>query len=133
MSKYLQFTELTFADRETLLRALADCGYGDAAVEEGQSLPLYGYLGDRRDETAEIVIRRQHLGRSSNDVGFQLTPTGYVPVVSEYDRSYLHGGKFLTKLRTAYGEHAAQSLARRVHGAVTRKVEGTKVKITIRR
>lgn len=130
MSKYLTYTDITFANRELLLQALADCGY--STVEEGQALPLYGYQGDRRDETAEIVVRRQHIGRSSNDVGFKLTEAGYVPIVSQYDQRFMHGGKFIPKLRTAYGERFAAQLSRNVHGTLTRTTEGSKVKIVIR-
>ncbi|HET8629280.1 MAG TPA: hypothetical protein VFL91_17805 [Thermomicrobiales bacterium] len=68
MSKYLTFTDVVFKDRGLLLAALAALGYRE--VEEGEALPLYGYRGDRRPETAELVVRRRHVGRLSNDVGF---------------------------------------------------------------
>src|SRR4051794_9957402 len=90
MSKYLTFPEVLFKDRRLLLAALTDLGY--AAVEEGEALPLYGYQGDRRPETAQLVVRRRHLGSASNDVGFTRMPAGYVPIVSEYDQRTLHGG-----------------------------------------
>ena len=131
MSKYLQFPDVVFKNRESLLAALADCGY--IRVEEGTALPLYGYHGDRRAETAELVVRRQHIGSASNDLGFTLTPQGFVPIISEYDRATMHKGKFLAILRTAYHEHAAQKLATSLHGTLTRKVEGGKIKILIRR
>src|SRR5438876_10120610 len=102
MSKYLVFPDIVFKDRRLLLAALADLGYGE--VEEGEALPLHGYQGDRRPETAEIVVRRRHLGSASNDLGFARTAAGYVPVVSEYDQRVLHGGRFLVRLRTAYSE-----------------------------
>lgn len=130
MSKYLTFDQVTFADRDCLIEALSDCGY--AEIEEGESLHLYGYAGDRRDETAEIVVRRQHLGRASNDLGFKRTEGGYAIIISQYDQRALHGGRFIPKLRTAYGERMAARLAQNVHGTLTRKVEGGKVKILIR-
>jgi hypothetical protein len=67
MSKYLLFADIVFKDRRLLLAALADLSYTD--VEEGQALPLYGYLGDQRPETAAIVVRRRSLDAASNDLG----------------------------------------------------------------
>jgi hypothetical protein len=130
MSKYLIFDEFVLKDRRLLLAALADLGY--AEVEEGEALPLYGYQGDRRAETAEIVVRRKHLGSASNDLGFARTPDGFVPIVSEYDQRVLHGGRFLAKLRTAYSERVVEEVRRRLHGTTRRTVEGSLVKITVR-
>ena len=130
MSNFLAFPDVIFKDRRLLLAALADLGYTD--VEEGEALPLYGYQGDRRPETAELVIRRQFVGSLSNDVGFVRTPKGYVPWVSEYDQRTLHGGRFLVKLRTAYNERVVEEVKRRLHGTARRTVEGTVIKVTVR-
>lgn len=130
MSKYIVFQDFAFKDRRLLLAALADLGYTD--VEEGESLPLFGYRGDQRPETAEIAIRRQHLGSASNDLGFARTPQGYVAIVSEYDQTVLHGGRFLVNLRTAYSEHVVQEVKRRLHGTVHRTVEADRIRISVR-
>jgi hypothetical protein len=130
VSKYLLFADIVFKDRRLLLAALADLGYTD--VEEGQALPLYGYLGDQRPETAAIVVRRRYLDAASNDVGFVHTTAGYVPVVSDYDQRVLHGGRFLAALRTAYSERVVAEVARRLHGTSRRTVEGSVVKIAVR-
>ena len=130
MSKYIQFDEILFKDRRLLLAALADLGYRD--VDEGEALPLHGYQGDRRPETAELVVRRHHLGRLSNDLGFARTPAGYVPIVSDYDQRALHGGRLLPKLRAAYSERVVAELQRRLRGTARRRVEGGLLKITVR-
>ncbi|MCC6176287.1 MAG: DUF1257 domain-containing protein [Chloroflexi bacterium] len=130
MSKYLTFPEIHVKDRRLLLAALAEIGFPD--VEEGDRLPLYGYQGDRRPETAEIVVRRQLIGHASNDLAFALTPSGYVPVISEYDERMLLAGQFLTRLRTAYGEAVVEEVRRRLHGTSHRTVEGGVVKIRVR-
>ena len=130
MSKYLTFTDLVFKDRALLIGALHDLGYGE--VDEGEALPLYGYHGDRRPETAEIVVRRRHLGSLSNDLGFTRTEGGYVPIISEYDRSALHGGRFLAELRTAYSERVVAEVARRLRGSVQRTSEGKLIRIRVR-
>ena len=130
MSKYLTFPEIVFKDRRLLLAALAEIGFAD--VEEGDQLPLYGYQGDRRPETAEIVVRRQLIGPASNDLGFARTPNGYVPIMSEYDERTLLAGQFLPRLRTAYGEAVVEEVRRRLHGTTHRTVEGGVVKIRVR-
>src|SRR5581483_12511644 len=58
--------------------------YGTATTQFTQAchdkpVHLYGYLGDARPETAEIVLRRFHIGRGSNDVGFKLGADGTYP------------------------------------------------------
>ncbi len=130
MSKYLTFPDMIFKDRRLLLAALAELGYTE--IEEGEALPLYGYHGDRRAEMAEIVVRRQHVGSLSNDIGFTRTPHGYIPLVSEYDQRAVHGGQFLVKLRTAYSERVIEEVRRRLHGTAHRQVEGSLVKIRVR-
>lgn len=130
MSKYVQFENFSLRDRRLLVAALADLGYTD--IEEGEAVTLYGYGGDARHETAEIVVRRQHLGSASNDLGFKRTAAGYVPVISEYDQRALHGGQLLVKLRTAYSERVVAEVSRRLHGATRRTVDGGVVKISVR-
>jgi len=130
VSKYLVFEEFAFRDRRLLLAALTDLGY--AEVEQGEALSLFGYQGDRRPESAEIVVRRRYLGSASNDLGFARTPAGYVPILSEYDHRVLHGGNFLIKLRTAYSERVVDEVKRRLHGTARRIVEGDRIRITVR-
>jgi hypothetical protein len=130
MSKYLTFPNILFKDRRLLLAALADIGFAD--VEEGERLPLFGYEGDRRLETAEIVVRRQTIGPASNDLGFAQTPDGYVPIVSEYDQRALLAGQLLPRLRTAYSEAVVEAVRRRLHGTTHRIVESGVIKIRVR-
>ncbi|MCL5107437.1 MAG: DUF1257 domain-containing protein [Chloroflexi bacterium] len=130
MSKYLVYEQIAFKDRRLLLAALAELGYG--TVEEGEALSLYGYQGDRRPETAEVVVRRQHLAPASNDLGFARTAQGYVPVISEYDGRTLLGGQLLVKLRTAYGERVVEEVRRRLNGTARRAMDGHLIKIRVR-
>ncbi len=130
MSKYMTFTSAAFKDRECLLNALRECGYTE--TEEGEALSLYGYQGDRRSETAQIVVRRKFIGAASNDLGFQKTEAGYVPVISEYDRSFMMQGKFLTNLRTHYNIKSAETLARNLRGTLHKERVGSTIKIRIK-
>lgn len=126
----MTFTSAAFKDRETLLNALGECGYSE--TEEGASLSLYGYRGDRRPETAQIVVRRKYIGSASNDLGFQKTEAGYVPVISEYDQSYMMQGKFLTNLRTNYNLKSAEKLTRNLRGTLVKERVGSTIKIRIK-
>jgi len=126
----MTFTDTAFKDRECLLNALSKCGYG--TVEEGASLSLYGYQGDKRAETAQIVVRRKFIGSASNDLGFQKTDNGYVPVISEYDQRYMMQGKFLTNLRTNYNLKSAEKLARNLRGTLHKERIGSTIKIRIK-
>jgi hypothetical protein len=130
VSKYLELSDEVFKSRELLLGALADLGY--TQVEEGERLPLYGYRGDRRPETAEIVVRRAHIGSASNDLGFRKTPAGYVPVISEYDRATLRGGNFMRELNNRYGDRFELALRQRLRGSLRRYREGSVIKTVIR-
>lgn len=126
----MTFTDTAFKDRECLLNALRECGY--AETEEGESLSLYGYQGDRRPETAQLVVRRKFIGSASNDLGFQKTDAGYVPVISEFDQRTMMGGKFLTNLRTNYNLKSAEKLARSLRGTLHQERIGSTIKIRIK-
>src|SRR3989338_923086 len=71
-------------DKETLKKVLDQL---KLPYEEGVNLTLYGYMGDRRTQTADIVVRKKYIGRASNDLGFKRLPDGtYEMIVSEFDR-----------------------------------------------
>jgi hypothetical protein len=85
MSAYM--TLLTpMIDQECLLEALADVGFAASKVEVHQApAPLVGYEGSQRAQVAHLIIRRQHVGMSSNDIGFLSTATGYQAIISGFD------------------------------------------------
>ena len=130
MSKYLTFTDVVFKNEALLLAALAELGY--TTVESGEALPLFGYQGDERRERAQLVVRRKHIGVASNDLGFARTTEGYTPIISEYDQSTLHDGKFITRLRTAYNQRVVAEMQKRLHGTLRREWQGSVLKLKIR-
>jgi hypothetical protein len=69
-------------------------GWTESQIEVHEKSPvhLYGFRGDKREQTAHVVIRRKHVGESSNDIGFFKDPqTGcYTAIVSDYDRRSMH-------------------------------------------
>jgi Protein of unknown function (DUF1257) len=130
VSKYLAYPQIIFKDRGLLMAALADLGY--TRIEEGQDLPLYGYRGDRRPETAGLVVRRAHIGSASNDLGFVRSADGYFPIISDYDQRTLLEGRFLPRLRVAYAEQVVETVRKRLRASVRRTVEGSVVKLKVR-
>jgi hypothetical protein len=104
MSAYITLmTPMT--DEECLLAALTELGFDGTKVEVHASpVSLVGYMGDRRSQTANIVIRRQHVGSASNDIGFLATSTGYQAFVSGYDHPRFGTG-WLAQLHTRYQSH----------------------------
>lgn len=129
MSAYMTLmTPMT--DRACLLAALADLGFDASKVEvHEEPVHLRGFMGEARAQVADVVIRRQHVGGSSNDVGFVRTSTGYQAVVSSYDQgrygerwlNALHG-RYLVHLR-AQEERAAAEERRRLEEARQKLVE----------
>lgn len=87
MSQFVQ-CQTQLRDRRTLLRALEEMGWAREEIEVHETpVPLYGYQGDTRAERAEVVIRRQFVGRASNDIGFARQPDGtYAAIISGYDQ-----------------------------------------------
>lgn len=128
MSKYLTFPDLNFTNQDLLLAALMHLGYAD--VECGTDLRLEGWGGQR--PKADIIIRKDKIGATYGDVGFQRTEAGFSLIVDDIDINNIRDGRFLIDLKVAYGEQFSAQLAKNVHGTTTRRVEGKKIKITVR-
>lgn len=103
----------TFTDAGLLAAALRELGFAEVEVHDTPQ-PLHGYRGDVRPETAEVIVRRHHIGVASNDLGFTRRDEGYEAIISEYDRRR-HGPEWLKRLRNAYGYLTAVDFAER-HG-----------------
>ena len=111
MSAYITMNT-PMLDQECLLAALKDLGFEKEKIEvHNTPVPLVGYEGVGRQQTAQVVIRRRFVGASSNDIGFEMTSTGYRAHVSDYDRSR-YGGGWLNRLSLAYDAHHRRKLAR---------------------
>lgn len=97
-------------DTEALVKALADVGFQHVEVHT-IAQPLYGYQGDQRSQTAEVIIRRQYIGTNSNDIGFKQQPDGtFKAIISEFDRRQ-YSQPWLNKLTQRYGYHALMATA----------------------
>jgi hypothetical protein len=102
VSKYTSVRTM-FRDKESLVEALRTI-YPATQVHE-QAVHLFGYAGDKRAQTAEIVIPRSTkggLGSASNDLGFKLQPDGsYEAIISDFDQGQVGKG-FIDKLSRDY-------------------------------
>jgi hypothetical protein len=93
-------------DAQALVAALTDLGFKHVEVHE-QPQHLFGFLGDRRQQTAEIIIRKRHVGWASNDLGFKRGADGmFAAIISGYDRAK-YNARWLEKLTQRYGYHVA--------------------------
>lgn len=110
MSKYLALhTRLT--DERFLVEALQELGYEPEVCREGKS--LVGYMGDKRVETAHVIIPRRQLDSASNDIGFARDSSGvYQAIVSEYDRGIGFDDAWLGRLAQIYKERQTMAVAK---------------------
>ncbi len=94
----------------SLVKSLADVGFNHVEVHESPQ-HLYGYQGDVRSQTAEVIIRRQYIGSASNDIGFKRQENGqFQAIISEYDR-YQYSQQWLNQLTQRYGYHVLMATA----------------------
>ena len=99
-------TRLT--DQAALVKALADVGYKLVEVHDTPQ-HLYGYGGDRRAQTAEVIVRRKYVGKASNDIGFRRTDDGsFEAIISLFDR-LKHSRGWLRRLTQRYAYHVARA------------------------
>jgi hypothetical protein len=96
-----------FADQDILVEALGDLGFKKLEIYQ-QPAHLYGYQGDMRQQTAEIIIRREQIGPASNDIGFKRGADGcYQALISEYDQSK-YNEAWLNQLTAKYAYHGVK-------------------------
>lgn len=97
-------------DIQALVKALTDVGFSHVEVHDTPQ-HLYGYQGDRRSQTAEVIIRRQQIGKASNDIGFKQQADGsFEAIISEYDR-HRYSQSWINRVTQRYGYHALVAAA----------------------
>jgi len=98
------YTQIRTQIREVpmLLKVLAEMGFNTVECHE-QAQQLYGYQGDLRPETAEVIIRRKFIGPLANDVGFKRQDSGeFQAIISEYDGRTRCNATWLQELNRRY-------------------------------
>jgi hypothetical protein len=97
-------------DVESLVQALADVGFKQVERHE-TAQHLYGFQGDVRSQTAEVIIRRQCISGASNDIGFKRQPNGsFEAIISEYDR-HRYNEQWINQVTQRYGLHQLRTTA----------------------
>jgi hypothetical protein len=98
-------------DADVLCESLKEIGVKEVQKHD-TPVALEGYHGDKRKETAEIVIPRRVVGSASNDIGFKRGEDGnFKAIISSFDSSR-HGKKWLADLTKTYVEKKAMKSAR---------------------
>lgn len=132
MSKFHTYAT-EYKDGVALVQALKEIGY--AAEVHAEAQHLYGFQGDQRKETAEIIVRRAVIGGASNDIGFKRGETGsFGALISEYD-SCRHGDHWLKTLKQEYAIAKETATAKKlgyknIQKVVTKTAEGRKIVLT---
>jgi len=106
MSRYCTVTT-EFRDDEALISALMETSGWSLEQIECHQIPkhLLGFQGDRRKEVAHVIIRRKHVGRNSNDLGFVKAEDGsFRAIISDYDKRK-YGEKWMATLKGNYAFH----------------------------
>lgn len=120
MSHYVECTP-GFKDRAALIEALVTVGFERGQIEtHEEAVPLYGYRDDQRRERAHVIIRRAHIGPTSNDVGWERLADGtYRAWISEFDGQRRFNAAMQNRIKQ---EYAYQAVARQQQ-ALGRSVE----------
>lgn len=133
MSMFCQIKTI-FKNRAALVAALMETGNWIKSQIELHDEPesLFGYRGDVRAQRAHIIIRRSHIGSSSNDIGFLKTATGeYEAIISKFDRSKYNDG-FISRLKGNYAFRVIEQQQRMRGRQVTReKLKDGRQRITV--
>ena len=109
MSAYTE-RQTQINDADILKECLKEKGYSEV---EHHATPqnLVGYHGDKRQDTAEIIIRRKHVGSSSNDIGFKKQANGtYNAIISQFDK-HKHNQAWMDDLTKRYAEKKIRKVA----------------------
>jgi len=123
-----------FVDAKHLKQALADLGFKTVEVHE-VARHLYGYEGDVRRQTAEVIIRRKFVGPASNDIGFKRQSDGtFEAIISEFDREE-YSKRWLNRLAQRYAYHVIrEKLHQQGFAFVEEQVQQDKtIHLTLRR
>ena len=130
MSEFLEVVT-EFSEKDCLVYALEQV-YGKGNVEVyREAKQLQGYKGDLRQQKAHIIVRKEFVGRGSNDLGFELVGKTYKMRISEYNKS---NKKIpVTKITDLYSNKFERNYARRNGFTVRETQQGNRIVLKLRR
>jgi hypothetical protein len=116
-----------------LIAALEEMGFAGKLEVFQVPTQLYGYQGDKRSQKAHIIIRRQHVGSASNDIGFERLADGTFKIyISDYDKTR-YNAKWIEKLKTTYSYLKINDTAKKRGYTTSMEKKGDKVVLTLSR
>jgi hypothetical protein len=133
MSHYTS-VQTCMTEPKFLALALADMNFAQVEVHD-IAQPLIGVGGDVRTQTAEVIVRKQHIGWLSNDIGFKRTPQGrFEAIISDYDLKW-YSPAWLENLVKRYAYHATKAkLAERGFDLVSEQTSAEgQIRLVLRR
>ena len=100
--------ETRLKDVDALVEALSDMGYDELEVYD-KPRPLVEFVGGEPNQRANVIIRKQYVGRLSNDIGFRLGSDGrFEAIISDYDQDR-HNDRWMAELTKRYAYHATRT------------------------
>ena len=125
MSAY-KLIKCSIKDKDLLIKALEDLGFEPKIHEEAQF--LRGYLGDSREQTAEIIIPNEQINKiytkASNDLGFKWNEelSQFDMICSEYDEKH----NLASKVKQAYAKCVIEEALEKQYFSVDSNIEDIK-------
>ena len=122
MSHYVDI-ETEIKDIKALVKALERMGFKGKVEVHNVATNLYGYQGDKRDQKAHVILRRQHVGSCSNDIGYERMANGcFKAIISEYD-STKYNEEWQNMVATYHNVEVAKAEAEAYGYTVTEDVD----------
>jgi hypothetical protein len=101
-----------FTNRYRLRKALKAAGVEFEECKVGKEQHLIDWHGQQRPETASFIVRRQHIGTLSNDLGWTWNGSCFEEIVSEYDQSCAETTRVRQSVKKEYAVITATEAAK---------------------
>jgi hypothetical protein len=88
--------------------------YPNMSIHTDGPQRLRGYGGDLRKQSANVIIRKEHVQSAANDIGFSISDAGSSAFISQFDKNNF-GTKWQNGVKQEYGVAKAKKTCRR-HG-----------------
>ena len=94
---------------------------------------LYDYRNTIRPQKANIIIRRQHVGAMSNDMGFIKQEDGtYKAIIDQFSQGIGYGASWLNKLQQTYNLKVVEKVFKKQNKKFTQqKLKDGTIKLSV--
>lgn len=73
---------------------------------------LFGYMGDKRAQKANVIIRKRNVGNAANDIGFLVENGTCTAFISEYDKNH-YSSNWMKRMQKSYSTHRIVNQAKK--------------------